>query len=169
MFARHVNSRWSTLVPALEKIEIHWNTAKKYFLEYLPSMKTEFQNYTSKNEMYQKIVEKFKISQRMLVQMVFVIDVRKPYYKFLLRFQGKGPLIHIMFSELKKVLLAVMRRFNSEELNGKSAKSLLKMDPNKNEFHLPLEKIEVGAKTERLLQKLNPFEQKKEKEKMLKF
>ena len=170
MFVRHVTSRWLTLVPALEKMEIHWNAAKKYFLEYLPSMKTEFKNYTSKNERYQKIVEKLKISQRMLVQMAFVIDVSKPYYKFLLRFQGEGPLIHIMFSELKKVLLAVMRRFmKSEELNGKSAKSLLKMDPKKEEFHLPLEKIEVGAKTERLLQKLSPFEQKKEREKMPKF
>ena len=32
----------------------------------------------------------------------------------------------------------------------------------KKEMHLPLEKVEVGAKTERLLKALSPFEQKKE-------
>ena len=30
LFYRHVETRWLTLVPALEKVEERWNDAKKY-------------------------------------------------------------------------------------------------------------------------------------------
>ena len=47
---------------------------------------------------------------------------------------------------------------------------MLQLDvAKKKDIHFLLEKIEVGAKTERLLKNLSPFDQKKEKEKMLQF
>ena len=75
-----------------------------------------------------------------------------------------------MFNELKKLLVTVMKRFiKSEVIEGKSGKSLLKLDVGKKEIYLPLEEIEIDAKTTRLLKQLSPFDQKQEKEKMLEF
>ena len=39
LFLRHVNSRWLTLVSALEKMIARWDDAKTYFLNYLPAQK----------------------------------------------------------------------------------------------------------------------------------
>ena len=67
--------------------------------------------------------------------------------------------------------MSILKRYViSREIDGKSGKSLLQLVVAKNkDIHLPLEKVEVGAKTERLLKNLSPFNQKKEKEKMLHF
>ena len=59
LFQRHVESRWLTLVPALQKVEEHRKPAKKYFEEFLPSQKDEFKRYKSKNERYGRIIQKF--------------------------------------------------------------------------------------------------------------
>ena len=63
-----------------------------------------------------------------------------------------------------------MRRFmKADILDGVSGKALQKVDVKKKENQLKLEDIEVGAKAKLLLGKLSPFDQKKEREKMLKF
>ena len=144
LFQRHVENRWLILVPALQKVEEHWKPAKKYFDEFIPSQKDEFKRYTSKNERYGRIIQKFKEEEKqILVQMAFVINVSSPYNTFLLSFQGDGPLIHLMFSELKKLLVTVMKRYiQADEITGKSAKALLKIDvEKKKEIYLPLEKM----------------------------
>ena len=71
---------------------------------------------------------------------------------------------------MKEMLLVLMRRFMKADIpDGISGKALQKVDVKKKENHLKLEDIEVGAKAKRLLGKLSPFDQKKEREKMLKF
>ena len=71
---------------------------------------------------------------------------------------------------MKEMLLVLMRGFmKADILDGISGKVLQKVDVKKKENQLKLEDIEVGAKSKRLLGKLSPFDQKKEREKMLKF
>ena len=72
LFQHHVESRWLTLVPALQKVAEHWKPAKKYFEEFLPSQKDEFKRYTSKNGRYGHIIQKFKEEEK---QMAFVVNV----------------------------------------------------------------------------------------------
>ena len=36
LFVRHVDTRWLTLCPVLERIVERWDNAKEYFLKYLP-------------------------------------------------------------------------------------------------------------------------------------
>ena len=121
LFQRHVESRWLTLVPALQEVEEHWKPAEKYFEEFLPSQKDEFKRYTSKNERYGRIIQKFKEEEkRILVQMAFVVHVSAPSNTFLLSFPGEGPLIHLLFSELKKLLVTIMKRYiQADEITGK--------------------------------------------------
>ena len=71
---------------------------------------------------------------------------------------------------MKEMVLVLMRRFmKADILGGISGKALQKVDVKKKENQLKLKDIEVGAKAKRLLGKLSPFDQKKEREKMLKF
>ena len=78
--------------------------------------------------------------------------------------------IHVMFIELKKIFVAIVKCFiKNDEINGKSAKALLNLDVKFSDIHLLLEKIEIAAKTGRLLKVLSPYNHKKEKERMLQF
>ena len=62
-----------------------------------------------------------------------------------------------------------MKRFlKAKVIDGLSGKELKKVDVTKKENQVS-DKLEIGAKTECLLKNLNPFEQKKEREAMLKF
>ena len=51
---RHVETRWLTLVPALEKVLERWDASKEYFLEYLPKQK-DFKKGAAKNDRYKRI------------------------------------------------------------------------------------------------------------------
>jgi len=137
MFQRHVESRWLTLAPVMTKVEEHWHSAKPYFSNFRPSQKEEFKSYTSRNERYDFIMGIFDpCSNR------FCHDVSVPYNKFHLWFQGDSPLIHLLFTYLKKLLVCILKRFViSREIDEESEKSMLQLDvAKKKETHLPLEK-----------------------------
>ena len=157
-------------IPALHKTEQHWEAGKEYSMDFLPKQKDEFKHYTWKNERYGQISQKFKSEKHILVQIAFLVDVHAPFNKFLAESQGDDPQIHVIFTELKKNLVAIMKHFiNYDEINGQSASAMLNLDVKNKDIHLPLEKIETGVKTDSLLKLLSPYDQKKEKEKTLQF
>jgi len=100
---------------------------------------------------------KCKVENRILVQMDLLIEVTAQYIKFLLWFMSESPLIHLLLTELKNLPVCILKRFViSHKIDEESGKSLLQLDvAKKKEIHLPLEKIEVGEKTDRLLKKLS--------------
>ena len=51
LFLRHVDTRWLTLCPVLERIIERWDDAKVYFLKYLPE-KQEYKRSLPKNARY---------------------------------------------------------------------------------------------------------------------
>ena len=131
-------------------------------MDFLLKQKDEFKCYTYENERYEQMSQKFDSEKHILVQIVFLFDVHAPFNKFLVAFQGDRPLIHIIFTEPKKINVAIMKCFISNDvINGKSTKALLYLDVKNKNTHLPLEKIEIGAKTDRLLKVLSPYDQKK--------
>ena len=131
-------------------------------MDFLLKQKDEFKCYTYENERYEQMSQKFDSEKYILVQIAFLFDVHAPFNKFLVAFQGDRPLIHIIFTELKKINVAIMKCFISNDvINGKSTKALLYLDVKNKNTHLPLEKIEIGAKTDRLLKVLSPYDQKK--------
>jgi len=60
LFIRHVQCRWLTLLPALERVEKHWEAAKKYFLKDLPreSKINKTDKLLANNSRYIRICEK---------------------------------------------------------------------------------------------------------------
>ena len=50
------------------------------------------------------------------------------FKEFLLKFQAEGPMVHILYSEIKAVLLQVLRRVvKADEVNGKTGNQLKKL------------------------------------------
>ena len=47
------------------------------------------------------------------------------FNEFLLKFQAEGPMVHMLYSEVKAVLLQVLRRVvKADEVNGKTGNQL---------------------------------------------
>lgn len=66
LFLRHVNSRWLTLSPALQRIFERWDDAKNYFLVFLANDKKKKKDL-AKNKRYQRIVEALKGHNKVLL------------------------------------------------------------------------------------------------------
>ena len=120
-----------------------------------------FEKVAADNERHKQISTPFKRENIILVQMTpysaFLIDVAIPFQKFLTTFQFEGPLIRILFKELKSLLKSIMLRFiDPKILEGKSGANLAKIAVDSQENQLSLDKIVVGAKTEHFSQKLSP-------------
>ena len=164
-----METRRLSLVPALEKVLERWEVSKEYFLEYLPKQKG-FEKGAANNERYKQISMLFKRENVILVHIAFLIDVAIPFQKFLTTFQFEGPLIHILFKELKSLLKSIMLRFiDPKIIEGKSGADLAKIVVDSQENQLSLDKIIVGTKTERFLKKLSPHDVRRERTAMKNF
>ena len=99
------------------------------------------------------------------VQLAFVVDVASPFVRFLTLFQSEAPLIHILHDELKLLLSMLMKCFlKREAVDSLSGKQLLSVNVKDSNLQLNEAQMVIGAKTERLLKKLSPFDQKRERE-----
>ena len=56
LFKRHIEARWLTLVPALERMMKLFTQTEAYFLDFLPVQK-EYENTLPKNKIYKRIKE----------------------------------------------------------------------------------------------------------------
>ena len=169
LFYRHIETRWLTLVPSLQKVEERWVQCREYYLVYLPSCQ-QFNKTTATNKRYIRIKDNFLKENFLLIQIAFLIDVSTPFTRFLRYFQSQEPLIHIVYKEMKNLLLTVMKRFlKAEIVNKKTGKELLKIDVKKKENQLAEGNIVIGAKSEKLLKKLSPHDSKRERAKMKEF
>ena len=80
-FVRHVQSRWLTLLPAVERVLKNYSAVKKYFLEEIPKQKEKM---VLNND-----------GKGMLSQLSFLESVTPLYNKFLGLFESEEPLIHL--------------------------------------------------------------------------
>ena len=162
LFVRHVQCRWLTLLPALDRIVKSWEAVKKYFLEELPKQATEKRTSKSleKNERYNHIGRKLQ-DKSFPAQLAFLVSVEPIFKKFLCFFQNEGPLIHLLRDQMCELLKSVMHRFlKSQAINDKEGKHLLTVEYFKPDIQLSFTQIEVGEKTRTSLSKLTTDQQK---------
>ena len=90
LFIRHVQCRWLTLLPALERIVKNWEAVKKYFLEELPKQSREERTIKNleKNERYNRICRKLQ-DKSFPAQLAFLLSVEPIFKKFLCFFQSE--------------------------------------------------------------------------------
>ena len=113
---KHVDLRWLTLKPALERSIEQWPGLIQYFLTDFPAM----QKSISSNKLYKNFFEKLKEHQ-FLPLIHFLISVARIFSKYLLIFQKGQPLIHILYIEYVSLLQQLMGRFlKADVFSGKS-------------------------------------------------
>ena len=148
LFIRHVQCKWLTLLPALERTVKNWEAVKKYFLEELPKQAREERTIKNleKNERYNRICRKLQ-DKFFPAQLAFLLSVEPIFKKFLCFFQSEGPLIHLLRDQMCQLLKSVMHSFlKSQAIKDKEGKHLLTVEYFKPDNQPFFSQIEVGEK-----------------------
>ena len=171
LFMRHVQCRWLTLVPALERIASHWTPLTKYFLTDLPQRSKKDNSYglLKKNPRYLRICQSLS-GKECLAQIHFLVSVGPLFEPFLKNFQKQEPLIHILYSVTSELLKAVMLRFMKHDVvSCKTGRKLQEIDAHDSSKLLNLNEMEVGESTEKTMSALDTGKQKTIRYDMRKF
>ena len=144
-----VSNRWLSIVPVSKRILELLPMLKVYFLKNLPKDNPRL----IKNDGYKSIKKMFKCPLTP-VYLNFLISVGSILEEMLKLFQEKGTLIHILYDELSKLLLKLMRCFlNESALTDKYGEDLVDVDVRKEA--VALKYLDVGNSTRKLLQQLS--------------
>lgn len=82
------------------------------------------------------------------MEIEFLLGVAPVLTDYLVIFQSEEPLIHCMFDSLKTMLLKILGRFiKPDRLKGITAADMVKIELEKEDDYLPLESMDIGAKT----------------------
>lgn len=158
-FLKHVECRWLTLVPAVERVIIHWKVLKEYFLVFLPKIDSKI----SENQRYRRIRKCLKETPlQTLCQLHFIASVGQIFQPYLTLLQKEEPLIHVLFDCMWNITLKVLSRFiKGDILREKTTPDELK----KLKFpcvdsEMSDQDLEVGSEARKFLEKMNTQTQK---------
>ena len=169
LFKRHIEARWLTLVPALERMMKLFTQTEPYFLDFLP-VQEESEKTLPKNKRCKRIKEHLQNKKEITVQITFLVEFSPMMNQFLLQFQAEGPMVHLLYAELKNILLKVSRRFiKADKVNSLTGVKLQRLNVQDTDLQLSLEQMFVGPKTEEALKELSPERKKAERKKMQDF
>ena len=136
-FLRHIDTRWLSLQPALERIDKNWTAICNYFLRTLP----ERANEGSKNEkealgtQYYKLIKTELEKSTCQVVLKEVIFMCQKFAPFLLALQSTEPQIHLLHDRCFTLLLEVSSCLLKREHlpDNLTTRQLAKLDLNKKE------------------------------------
>lgn len=153
-FIKHVATRWLTIGPAATRLIEQWPAVNEYFLKYVPTKCP----YIEKTDRYKSIVQVLK-SPVTKPTILFVISSSELFAKYTELFQKNEPLVHLIYSEIKLLLVTVMSRFCKTvcmELIGTNISSVDEIF--KPENLKPVEEITFSAELSLEISKLKPFD-----------
>ena len=147
VFLRCVESRWLSLLPAVEKSQL------PALLEYFKKLPDTDKKINS-NERYKKIMV-ILTAPEMIVQLCFLKSIKPVFNRFLQMFQTEGPLIHVLHQAMLDLLKQVMLRFLKQSVvKGRSVNELLKVDSKNIDFQLKNGELDVGNETKKAVNDL---------------
>ncbi|CAI6357860.1 unnamed protein product [Macrosiphum euphorbiae] len=139
-FIKHCSSRWLTIEPAANRLLLLWDAVNHYFLKYVP-LKV---HSLSKSPSFIRIASLLKKDALMLkAEIEFVLMSSKIFTRFTGSFQKTEPLIHIMYDEIKTLLLTLLSRI-CKPLS-LTSQTPLKIDILNEDNLLPLSEIDLGS------------------------
>ena len=91
-------------IPALERIQKKWPILKKYFLDFLPkdAKESRTKKFLQENARYQKICLQIQEENKTCAQIAFLLGAAPIFTRFLKLLQSCGPLVHVLYTELKE-------------------------------------------------------------------
>ena len=144
-FVRHVQSRWLTLLPAVDRVISQMSGLREYFLKTLALKSTE------KSDRYKRICRLLN-DDTTEVQLLFLQCVKELFDSFLRAFQVEGPMVHCLYSSLVDLVKSLLKRFvKADRVAGKAGKDLVDFDVSKAENHLSDIELEIGTPTRQRL------------------
>jgi len=162
-FLRHVQCRWLTLLPCLQRLKDNWPAICQYFLKDLPqeSQKNHTSKHLKENDRYKRICERLKTHET-LIQIHFLLSLTPMFQEYLTIFQKQEPLIHMLFPEGADLLKKVMNRFlKFDVVSGKSTSKLCQIDVEKQENIMPLKDVDIGTEASEWLCKVDSSSRQK--------
>ncbi|CAN8028260.1 unnamed protein product [Ixodes persulcatus] len=106
-FLRHVNSRWLTLLPSMERVLKLYDALKTFFSKSgVPR--------TSSSVRHSRLASAFTDST-LRAKLLFVQNAAQIFEKFQTLFQSKEPLLHIFYDEMVALVKQVLERFLRQE------------------------------------------------------
>ena len=150
-FLRHVDSRWLTLLPAVQRIHKQLPLLKKYFKEFLPKNDKRIQ----KNVSFKRIHEILSEELQLEVELCFLEDVKPVFDKYLTVLQTEGPLIHVQYPSLLELMKTFLGRFMRQD-QIPSPGSLVACNDTSVKNQLGDKDLVLGMSTRRSLAEMKP-------------
>ncbi|CAI6357910.1 unnamed protein product [Macrosiphum euphorbiae] len=101
-FIKHCESRWLTLGPAAERLIEQWDGIIYYFEKCIPQHRSELMK-TPKYLRIHKVLNEPTVK----AEIIFIINSAKIFQKFTLIFQRQEPLIRVLHSELRNLIIVI--------------------------------------------------------------
>ncbi|XP_040063055.1 uncharacterized protein LOC120837616 [Ixodes scapularis] len=150
-FLRHVNSRWLTLLPGLERLLDQFEALQEFFSRNKPVRAAALTRH-------ERLAAAFS-DKALRAKLLFVKNAAELFQKFETLFQSQEPLLHILYEEMVLLVKQVLGRFIRQEsfstLTGTQLKTL-----DVHSSALWKERPEVGLDTEKALNSWTASEKK---------
>ena len=155
-FHRLVDTRWLCMEPALERFLEHTDSAKEYFLYFLPSSQDQSNKKAIKTDNYKEIVKYFKPSNEIktLCSAKFALFLAKLYKHFLIQLQHQKPMIHCLYELCCQLVLKFMNLIVEPEKIPNDSPLLKKLNLDDKKNLLPPSSCNFGEGVKKLLGKL---------------
>ena len=148
-FLKHVECRWLTLEPAIERIIMQYELLQQHFMKDIPK---DGNKTVLTNARYLRVKKSLE-NKETLVQLHFLKSACILFTPFLKLFQKREPLVHILHSECSQLLRSVMGRFMKLELiEGKDGGSLAEVNVELADNHL--DNIDIGVNSRKALKQI---------------
>lgn len=150
---KHSSTRWVTLKKVCCRLLEQFENLKKYFIDFLPTTST-FKKTVKETARYKRIEE--SLSNKLTVPyLAFIAFIANDFERFLTMFQSMKPMIHILHSEMIKLVRNLMNKFVKSRLlvdvvDGKrvpkSTNDLLSVNVLDVKNCKPIKLIDIGTK-----------------------
>ena len=151
---KHVQTRWLSIEKVLVRIMEQFNNLKVYFLETLPKQKNFKRDIATSKlgvpNRYQRIAALLK-SKVTVAYVAFVVHTAAPFKRFMLTFQTREPMIHLLYDEMIKLLKSVLGTFIDKKKIPNKPAELLKLKCSDEKLHQA--KCDVGTKASSVVMK----------------
>lgn len=113
---RHVQTRWLSIQKVILRIVEQLVNLKQYFLKFLPTQQGfNYKDGVGSTVRYQRIKALLQ-SASFPPYALFVINIAQELRKFILLFQRKEPLIHLLHPKMLELIQKLLMRFVKPEI-----------------------------------------------------
>ena len=142
---KHAETRWVSMKYVAVRCLEQWPNLKEYFLKFLPKQKN-FKREIENTARYTRLKTCFA-DPTMEAYGAFVAFVAQDFEAFLVPFQSKDPMIHLLYPAMLSLLYGLQRKFIcGAKLSSEDLSENIRINANAEKNVKPLHVIDVGTK-----------------------